>query len=251
MKRRRTPAFFDGTVSGSSAGRRAMSYRALLAKAASVSCHGGRRRTNIDSRTNGSTSTQPAANRPSRARRGADHVHGHGQRGALQVRGEFDTRDAHFVHERDREHVRAGRRRRRSGAPAIGADGRIGKSFLFPGVGYGGSCFPKDVKAILKSSEDRGYDFKILRAVEAVNDRRRAARRQDGGPFREEGQDDRAVGAGVQAADRRHARGARHRSSSGCWRAARKVRAYDPEADETARPSSAPRSRSARRATTR
>jgi UDPglucose 6-dehydrogenase len=53
---------------------------------------------------------------------------------------------------------------------AIGADGRIGKSFLFPGVGYGGSCFPKDVKAILKSSEDRGYDFKILRAVEAVND---------------------------------------------------------------------------------
>jgi UDPglucose 6-dehydrogenase len=56
---------------------------------------------------------------------------------------------------------------------AIGADGRIGKSFLFPGVGYGGSCFPKDVKAILKSAEDRGYDFKILRAVEAVNDRQK------------------------------------------------------------------------------
>jgi len=56
---------------------------------------------------------------------------------------------------------------------AIGADGRIGKSFLFPGVGYGGSCFPKDVKAILRSAEDRGYDFKILRAVEAVNDRQK------------------------------------------------------------------------------
>src|SRR5438552_18502878 len=53
---------------------------------------------------------------------------------------------------------------------AIGSDRRIGKSFLFPGVGYGGSCFPKDVKALLKSSADHGYDFKILSAVEAVND---------------------------------------------------------------------------------
>jgi UDPglucose 6-dehydrogenase len=53
---------------------------------------------------------------------------------------------------------------------AIGADRRIGTSFLFPGVGYGGSCFPKDVKALLKSAQDRGYDFKILRAVEAVNE---------------------------------------------------------------------------------
>ena len=53
---------------------------------------------------------------------------------------------------------------------AIGADRRIESSFLFPGVGYGGSCFPKDVKALLRSSADKGYDFKILRAVEAVND---------------------------------------------------------------------------------
>ncbi|HZP48880.1 MAG TPA: UDP-glucose/GDP-mannose dehydrogenase family protein [Vicinamibacterales bacterium] len=52
---------------------------------------------------------------------------------------------------------------------AIGADRRIGTSFLFPGVGYGGSCFPKDVKALMKSSSDHGYDFKILKAVEAVN----------------------------------------------------------------------------------
>ena len=52
---------------------------------------------------------------------------------------------------------------------AIGADRRIGTSFLFPGVGYGGSCFPKDVKALMKSSSDLGYDFKILKAVEAVN----------------------------------------------------------------------------------
>ena len=53
---------------------------------------------------------------------------------------------------------------------AIGADRRIGSSFLFPGVGYGGSCFPKDVKALLKSSADQGYDFKILRAVGEVNE---------------------------------------------------------------------------------
>jgi UDPglucose 6-dehydrogenase len=52
---------------------------------------------------------------------------------------------------------------------AIGSDRRIGTSFLFPGVGYGGSCFPKDVKALLRSAEDRGYDFKILHAVDAVN----------------------------------------------------------------------------------
>ena len=53
---------------------------------------------------------------------------------------------------------------------AIGADRRIGTSFLFPGVGYGGSCFPKDVQALLKSSRDRGYDFRILSAVKAVNE---------------------------------------------------------------------------------
>src|SRR6267154_4543338 len=52
---------------------------------------------------------------------------------------------------------------------AIGADRRIGSSFLFPGVGYGGSCFPKDVKALLKSAKDHGYEFKILHAVEGVN----------------------------------------------------------------------------------
>ena len=53
---------------------------------------------------------------------------------------------------------------------AMGSDRRIGTAFLFPGVGYGGSCFPKDVKALVKFSGDKKYDFKILKAVEAVNE---------------------------------------------------------------------------------
>ena len=57
---------------------------------------------------------------------------------------------------------------------AVGSDRRIGNSFLFPGIGYGGSCFPKDVKALVKSSSDQGYDFKILRSVEAVNESQKA-----------------------------------------------------------------------------
>jgi UDPglucose 6-dehydrogenase len=53
----------------------------------------------------------------------------------------------------------------------IGTDTRIGKRFLFPGIGYGGSCFPKDVKALSKSSSDAGYDFKILNSVMDVNEK--------------------------------------------------------------------------------
>ena len=52
----------------------------------------------------------------------------------------------------------------------IGSDQRIGKRFLFPGIGYGGSCFPKDVKALQKSGKDNDYDFEILDAVIGVND---------------------------------------------------------------------------------
>jgi UDPglucose 6-dehydrogenase len=52
----------------------------------------------------------------------------------------------------------------------IGADQRIGKRFLFPGIGYGGSCFPKDVKALVQSSNEYKYDFKILKSVMDVNE---------------------------------------------------------------------------------
>jgi UDPglucose 6-dehydrogenase len=51
----------------------------------------------------------------------------------------------------------------------VGSDARIGKRFLFPGIGYGGSCFPKDVQALVKSSAEVGYDFQILNAVMDVN----------------------------------------------------------------------------------
>jgi len=51
----------------------------------------------------------------------------------------------------------------------IGSDDRIGKRFLFPGIGYGGSCIPKDVQALVKSSNEVNYDFEILKAVEKVN----------------------------------------------------------------------------------
>jgi UDPglucose 6-dehydrogenase len=55
----------------------------------------------------------------------------------------------------------------------VGSDRRLGHHFLFPGVGYGGSCFPKDVKAIIRSAETQGLDFAMLRAVEAVNERQK------------------------------------------------------------------------------
>lgn len=55
----------------------------------------------------------------------------------------------------------------------IGSDDRIGKRFLFPGIGYGGSCFPKDVQALVKSSQEARYDFKILEAVMDVNEKQK------------------------------------------------------------------------------
>src|SRR5256712_2939842 len=55
----------------------------------------------------------------------------------------------------------------------IGADRRIGPAFLFPGPGYGGSCFPKDVKALIRTGEDRSVSLGILHAVEAANERQK------------------------------------------------------------------------------
>jgi UDPglucose 6-dehydrogenase len=56
----------------------------------------------------------------------------------------------------------------------IGSDSRIGNKFLYPGCGYGGSCFPKDVKALIKTASHYGYDMQVLQAVENVNDKQKA-----------------------------------------------------------------------------
>jgi UDPglucose 6-dehydrogenase len=64
----------------------------------------------------------------------------------------------------DIEHVRQG----------IGSDPRIGYQFLYPGCGYGGSCFPKDVKAVIRTASEHGMDLKILNAVETVNDKQKS-----------------------------------------------------------------------------
>ncbi|HMC78527.1 MAG TPA: UDP-glucose/GDP-mannose dehydrogenase family protein, partial [Vicinamibacterales bacterium] len=56
---------------------------------------------------------------------------------------------------------------------AVASDRRIGPAFLFPGVGYGGSCFPKDVKAIMQFAAAKNYEFQILKAVESVNERQK------------------------------------------------------------------------------
>jgi UDPglucose 6-dehydrogenase len=55
----------------------------------------------------------------------------------------------------------------------IGSDSRIGSAFLFPGPGYGGSCFPKDVKALVRIAYDRGVPLEVLSAVEAANERQK------------------------------------------------------------------------------
>ena len=55
----------------------------------------------------------------------------------------------------------------------IGSDTRIGRKFLYPGIGYGGSCFPKDVKALIKTAEQNGYSMRVLSAVEEVNEQQK------------------------------------------------------------------------------
>jgi UDPglucose 6-dehydrogenase len=56
----------------------------------------------------------------------------------------------------------------------IGSDARIGNKFIYPGIGYGGSCFPKDVKALIKTASENGYEMQILKSVEAVNENQKS-----------------------------------------------------------------------------
>jgi UDPglucose 6-dehydrogenase len=117
----------------------------------------------------------------------------------------------------DIEHVRQG----------IGSDQRIGYYFLYPGVGYGGSCFPKDVKALQYTATELGRPLRILDAVQAVNDAQKAA--VDRKDHRAAGRRSFrphlcAVGTRVQAQHRRHARGAGARNRRGAGGARRACR---------------------------
>ena len=56
----------------------------------------------------------------------------------------------------------------------IGSDARIGTKFIYPGIGYGGSCFPKDVKALIKTAQENGYEMQVLQAVESVNENQKS-----------------------------------------------------------------------------
>ena len=113
----------------------------------------------------------------------------------------------------------------------IGTDARIGPSFLFPGIGYGGSCFPKDVKALSRTIGGMGLDNSMLAAVEFVNEtqkqillppRRGAVRRGSERP------DLRGLGPRLQAEHRRHARGTEPRHDRGAARARRASRRSRP-----------------------
>ncbi len=94
-------------------------------------------------------------------------------------------------------------------ARGIGLDGRIGRKFLHPGPGYGGSCFPKDTLALARIAQDWGAPSRLVETTVAVNDARKAgmaARVVAACGGSGAGQDDRDPGADVQARDRRHAR---------------------------------------------
>jgi len=80
----------------------------------------------------------------------------------------------HQLHERRGQPVRTGGGRREHGAPWDGGAIRASAgSFLYPGCGYGGSCFPKDIRALIKTAEDYGYEMRVIKAVEEVNDRQK------------------------------------------------------------------------------
>ena len=100
----------------------------------------------------------------------------------------------------------------------IGSDSRIGYHFIYPGAGYGGSCFPKDVKALIATAREVGFEPAVLAGGRGPQRRAEGgARREDRPPLRgrARGPDLRALGPRLQAADRRHARGGEPRRHGG------------------------------------
>lgn len=128
----------------------------------------------------------------------------------------------------DIEHVRTG----------IGSDPRIGWHFIYPGVGFGGSCFPKDVKALERTARETGYRAELLQAVEAVNDRQKQVlfdriSRHFGGELRGRTLALWGLAFKPNTDDMREAPS--RVLMEALWRAGATVRAYDPVAGEEAR----------------
>ncbi len=131
----------------------------------------------------------------------------------------------------DVEHVRKG----------IGSDPRIGWHFIYPGAGYGGSCFPKDVQALAHTAHQHGYDAKLLTAVEAVNDAQKGhlfelILRHYGGVSALRGKTFALWGLAFKPNTDDMRAASSRRLLDQLWNAGARVRAFDPEAmDETAR----------------
>ncbi|MXY24142.1 MAG: UDP-glucose/GDP-mannose dehydrogenase family protein [Acidobacteria bacterium] len=119
----------------------------------------------------------------------------------------------------------------------VATDRRIGSSFLFPGIGYGGSCFPKDVRALVNSARDAGYDCRIIEAVEAVNDTQKlrivAKVREHFGSL--EGKTIAVWGLAFKPRTDDMREAPSIPTISGLLDAGARVQAYDPEAEQTAR----------------
>ncbi len=131
----------------------------------------------------------------------------------------------------DVEHVRKG----------IGSDPRIGWHFIYPGAGYGGSCFPKDVQALARTAQQHGYDAKLLTAVEAVNDAQKGHLfdlivRHYGSAAALEGKTFALWGLAFKPNTDDMREASSRRLLEQLWSVGARVRAFDPEAmDETAR----------------
>jgi len=124
----------------------------------------------------------------------------------------------------------------------IGSDPRIGWHFIYPGAGYGGSCFPKDVQALARTAQQMGYESKLLDAVEAVNDAQKGHLFELVQRHYDRGEDEGVRGKTFavwglafkpNTDDMREA--SSRRLLSQLWEAGAKVRAYDPEARDEAR----------------
>lgn len=122
----------------------------------------------------------------------------------------------------------------------IGSDPRIGWHFIYPGAGYGGSCFPKDVQALARTASQYGYDTRVLDAVEAVNDAQKGhlfelMLRHYGNPEALRGKTIAVWGLAFKPNTDDMRKASSRRLLAQLWEAGANVRAFDPEASEEAR----------------